>query len=187
VGQLRTENNVFGRRQRAERFDRLIRPHVMIMYQSALRLLGDPHDAEDLVQDVLSKLYRRLSEVEKVEALRPWLLRVVYNAYVDFLRRQGRSPETVADDVAYEAAPERAEREPDLAYQQAELGAQLANAVAQLPEDQRAIVELHLVQGYTLQELAETLGTPLGTLKARVHRAKNKLRDKLDDATVSSV
>lgn len=178
---------MFGRRQRAERFDALVRPHVMAMYQFALRLLANEHDAEDLVQDVLTKLYGRQDDLERVKALRPWLFRVLYHAYVDLIRRQGRSPQTVYDEAVYDAQPENAEHAPEERCQQAELRSMLNRAITQLTQDERALIELHLVQGHTLHELAETFDKPLGTIKAKVHRAKAKLKKSLGEATLSSV
>jgi len=175
-----------GRKDRAQQFDALIRPHVMPMYHTAYRLLRNAEDAEDLVQDVMTKLYPRLDDMAQVEALRPWLLRVVYHSYVDFLRRLDRSPKTLADENSLHAVADETSR-PDTWSENEQLSSLLGDAVARLPEEQRALVDLHLVQGYTLQELASAFETPLGTLKAQVHRIKGKLRKELADATFSSV
>jgi RNA polymerase sigma-70 factor (ECF subfamily) len=155
------------------------------MYQAAYRLLRNIEDAEDLVQDVLVKLYPRLDEVERIEALRPWLLRIVYHSYVDFLRKRQRSPVTVSDDLPDLAATPDA-NEPQEMVSRQETATRLSQAVEQLPEDQRALVDLHLVQGYTLSELVGVFDAPIGTLKARVHRVKKRLKRDLADATFSS-
>ena len=155
------------------------------MYKAAYRLLRNVEDAEDLVQDVLAKLYPRLDEVERIEALRPWLLRIVYHSYVDFLRKRQRSPVTVSDDLPDLAATPDA-NEPQEMVSRQETATRLSQAVEQLPEDQRALVDLHLVQGYTLSELVGVFDAPIGTLKARVHRVKKRLKRDLADATFSS-
>ena len=155
------------------------------MYKAAYRLLRNVEDAEDLVQDVLAKLYPRLDEVERIEALRPWLLRIVYHSYVDFLRKRQRSPVTVSDDLPDLAATPDA-NEPQEMVSRQETATRLSQAVEQLPEDQRALVDLHLVQGYTLSELVGVFDAPIGTLKARVHSVKKRLKRDLADATFSS-
>jgi RNA polymerase sigma factor (sigma-70 family) len=170
---------VRGGTAQARRFDGLLRPHVLAMYRFAYRLLRDRHDAEDLVQDVLTKLYPRTAELAGVEVLRPWLLRVVYRQFVDVLRRQRRRAATIDEDpaVAVEALDPTPGPEQQVAVRQ---GAERVRAALQsLNEDQRLLVMLHLQDGYTLAELAATLEVPIGTLKSRLHRAKAQLKEAL--------
>ena len=126
---------LFDKPSRAERFDSVMREQVMPMYQAAYRHLQNVEDAEDLVQDILTKLYPRLEEVEGIEALRPWLLRIVYHSFVDFLRKQGRTPMTVEDDTAIDMAPDESSN-PELAASNTETANRLNAAVERLPEDQ---------------------------------------------------
>lgn len=179
-------SKLLGKGGQSQRFDAIIRDHVLPMYQSAYRLLRNTEDAEDLVQDVLVKLYPRLDEVEGIEALRPWLLRIVYHSYVDILRKRQRSPVTVADDAAIFSVADDS-IDPQAIASRGEMATCLSDAVQLLPEDQRALVDLHLIQGYTLSELVSVFDAPIGTLKARVHRIKNRLKKELPNATFSSV
>lgn len=168
---------VFGRTAQARRFDALVRPHVESMYRFAYRLLRDRDDAEDLVQDVLTKLYPRTVEMGRVEVLRPWLMRVVYRQFVDALRRRQRSVMDVTADGALDAVDPGAGPEQQVVAQRAVERVQAA--LEALNEDQRLLVLLHLVDGYSLPELAATLDVPIGTLKSRLHRAKAHLKDQL--------
>ncbi|MBX3706373.1 MAG: RNA polymerase sigma factor [Pseudomonadales bacterium] len=177
--------NAFGRAARAARFENLLRPHVRALYQAAFRYLRDPDDAEDLVQDVLAKLYGRVDELERIEALRPWLLRVLYRQCIDTLRKRGRAPETVADEEAMLGTVDP-DADPARAVARDQTNRALAAVLAALTEEQRVLLDLHLVQGFTLPELAEVFGAPLGTLKARVHRLKAELRKRLLDATIAA-
>ena len=77
-----------------DRYQALLRPHIEILYRMAYRWTLSQHDAEDLVQDVLVHLATRVAEMERVEALKPWLLRVLYHRYVDLYRRNKASPIT---------------------------------------------------------------------------------------------
>jgi RNA polymerase sigma factor (sigma-70 family) len=165
---------VFGRTAQARRFDALVRPHVEAMYRFAYRLLRDRHDAEDLVQDVLTKLYPRTAELVRVEALRPWLLRVVYRQFVDAHRRQQRRGAASQDGPVVDAIDPAAGPEQQMGVQQSLQ--RVHAALQQLNEDQRLVVLLHLQDGYSLPELAVTLNVPLGTLKSRLHRAKALLK-----------
>jgi RNA polymerase sigma factor (sigma-70 family) len=170
---------------RAQRFEALVRPHVGSMYQAALKYLRDPHDAEDLVQDVLEKLYPRLRDLERVEALRPWLLRVLYRQYVDLLRKRSRMPGVAADETALLSVADPAAG-PERMAADAQNGERLRAALELLTDEQRLLLDLHLAQGYTLEELTRVFDAPLGTLKARVHRLRARIRSQLVDATFSS-
>ena len=76
----------------SKRFEELVRPHVLALYRFRLSSAAQPADAEDLVQDVLAKLYPQTNEMTQVRELRPWLMRVVYHQFVDVTRRRNRTP-----------------------------------------------------------------------------------------------
>lgn len=170
-------------------FERLLRPHLESLYRLAYRFTGNVTDAEDLVQDLLIKIYPRREELKKVEKLRPWLVRVMYNLFIDNQRRHGRSPVHLAVDnnsgdegtgpldllTAGEATnPESVtERHSSLDY--------LQKALEQLSDDHRLVLTLHDVEGYTLEEMTVIVACPIGTLKSRLHRARARLREILRD------
>jgi len=159
---------------RAGQFDQLVRPHVMALYQFAYRLLRNRADAEDLVQDVLTKLYPRTSEMANLRDLRPWLMRVMYHRFVDEHRRRRRAdhgapvvdPSTLVDP----------DPGPEQRLEMQQHNAHMHRALAELNADQRLLVGMHLIDGYTLDEVARTLDVPIGTLKSRLHRAKVELK-----------
>jgi len=162
-------------------FDDLLRPQVEYLYRLAWRFTGSVADAEDLVQDVLLKLFPRTEEMLAIQKLRPWLARVLYHQYVDSVRQRARSPalevvgDTEGDDDPLDTLP-AAVAGPD---EQAEQGAwreRLVAALGQLNPEQRAVIAMHDVEGYSLEELETMLETPLGTLKSRLHRARQRLR-----------
>jgi len=150
-------------------FEDLLRPQVEYLYRLAWRFTGSVADAEDLVQDVLTKLFPRTQELLEIERLRPWLARVLYNQYVDSVRQRSRSPivELVAgvegEENPLDALP-TGQRE------------RILRALDRLNPEQRAVVAMHDVEGYSLEELETMLETPLGTLKSRLHRARQRLR-----------
>lgn len=156
-----------------ERFDVLLRPHVPVLYRMAYRYTGSREDAEDLVQDLLTKLYPRTAEMERIEELKSWLVRSLYNAFIDRVRKQQRSVEVSADEF-----DDTMVRAADLEVEvlRSEQREALSQAVAELSPDHRAVVMLHLVEGYSLPELESILDIQIGTLKSRLHRAKAQLR-----------
>ena len=162
-------------------FEDLVRPQVEYLYRLAWRFTGSVADAEDLVQDVLLKLYPRTQEMLRIQRLRPWLARVLYHQYVDSVRQRARSPvlQLVADGDGEEDPLDKVPTTRDGPEEHAErsgLRDLILTALRQLNPEQRAVVTMHDVEGYSLEELETMLQTPLGTLKSRLHRARQRLR-----------
>jgi len=163
----------FRRRRPAAEFEALLRPHLDRLYRLAYRFTGAREAAEDLVQELCLRMLTRLPELQALDQPGPWLARALHNLFIDQARRQARSPVDAMDelpDVAAEAPGPDALAAADLTLTRIEA------ALAQLPPDQRAVLAWHDIEGYTLEELAESRGLPLGTLKSRLHRARAALR-----------
>ena len=163
-----------------KQFEELLQPHLHQLYKLAYRFTGQRADAEDLVQDVVLKLYPRLQEIQKIEQLAPWLARVLYRHFVDRVRSKQRSPlhlvdedESILDEHKNEI-PNPAEN-----VEAALLQNRLQEALNQLNEDQRALMILHDVEGYTLNEIHTMHDVSIGTLKSRLNRARSRLRELL--------
>jgi len=165
-------------------FEDLLRPQVEYLYRLAWRFTGSVADAEDLVQDVLLKLFPRTEEMLGIQRLRPWLARVLYHHYVDSVRKRARSPilELVVDadseDDPLDNVPAATEG-PEEHAERTVTRERILEALRQLNAEQRAVVAMHDVEGYSLEELETMLETPLGTLKSRLHRARRRLRSLL--------
>jgi RNA polymerase sigma factor (sigma-70 family) len=169
-------------RTRSSRFDSLLRPYLDDMYRLAVRLSGDEHDAEDLVQDLAIRLYPRLEELEKVECLRPWLARVLHNLYIDAIRSRQRRPHGYIDNDSDRQLAELHDQSggPEGRFELDGLQRELAASISVLSEEHRYVVIMHDMEGYTLSELTGILGVPLGTLKSRLHRARKLLRETIN-------
>jgi len=172
--------NLWSRSKQTDRFEILLRPFIPFLYQLAWRFTRTQADAEDLVQDLLSKLYPRLDELEKIENLRAWLARVLYRQYVDRLRRQSRSPVDLADTSADSDDEQEIPLSTRPEQEQAQLIAQIERLLPRLNDDQRLLLVLHDVEGYTLTEIQDMTETPVGTLKSRLNRARKKLRNLME-------
>lgn len=170
-----------------------VRPHLDHLYRTAYRFSGSAEDAEDLVQDLLTKLYARRTELQEVDQLRPWLTRSLYHAFVDAKRKRSRTPlghqvemQTEADADPWDCfagSGPLPEEETELLI----AGARLRQALFTLRPEQRALLVLHDAEGYTLLELETLLSTPLGTLKSRLHRARHQMRDLLQPEPFSAI
>lgn len=157
-------------------FEELLRPNLERLYRLAFRFTGSRADAEDLVQELITRLLPDVESLRKLDRPGPWLARALHNLYVDQVRQRARSPiETVSELPDVESgAPGPAELAGfDLTLERIEA------ALAQLPAEQRAVIAWHDIEGYTLEELADAKSLPLGTVKSRLHRARIGLRQLL--------
>ena len=170
------------RKNNPDPFEGLISPYMESLYRLAYRFSGNRNDAEDLVQELLVKLYPKTGEMEQIEQLRPWLARSLYNLYVDWVRRRVRSPITGGEEEMSAAMADGSQVAPgaDGGVEQLQLQRRIGEAMEQLNADQRTLVSFHDMEGYTLPELEIILETPIGTLKSRLHRARAKLRELLE-------
>lgn len=164
-----------------EEFSELLRPHLQALYRLAYRFTGRQFDAEDLLQELLTRLYSRSERLTKVDILRPWLARALYNLHVDQCRSRARSPfghlqgsgNESEESIATQPHPGGSS---ESAAEASILGQHLAAAIAELPVEQQLIVILHDVEGYEIHEAAAILNAPVGTAKSRLHRARERLR-----------
>lgn len=162
-------------------FEARVRPHLEWLYRLAYRYTAQAQDAEDLVQELLVRLYRRPADLAGLSDLRPWLIRALYNLFVDQWRHRRRTPFGHLHSEPWEAlfADEGGSDTPEDELHSADLRRTVLAALYRVDEEHRALLVLHDVEGHTLPELADTLGLPLGTLKSRLFRARRKLRRQL--------
>ncbi|WP_415366503.1 RNA polymerase sigma factor [Saccharothrix sp. BKS2] len=156
-------------------FDELVRRHTGRMYRVALRVVGDPVEAEDVVQDAWISAWRALPRFRGDAAASTWLYRVVTNAALVHLRR-------ARPTVPLESAPEpRADGGPEVALLRNEVTDVVLRAIATLEPTQRVPLVLRELEGLSYEEVAEVLGIPVPALRSRLHRARVALMAKLGD------
>lgn len=161
---------------RDERFRELALPHTRALYGTAFRLVRNPHDAEDLVQETLLRAYKGFDRFALGTNIRAWLFTILHRARADVFRKKGRSPVTVELEGEGPATP----------APQAALASgheELDRALAGLPEVFRAAVVLRDVQEFSYAEIAQILGVPIGTVMSRIHRGRALLREALGGRT----
>jgi len=158
-------------------FEALLSPHIEHIYRLAYRFTGKRELAEDLTQELLLKLFKRRKELKNIEPLRPWISRVLYNLFIDSTRSAGRQPTNNAVDIDIEQF--EAAESPEQETASAQMHQKVMRALDHLNSDQRALVVMHDMEGFTLPELSRLLDTPVGTLKSRLHRARVKLRNEI--------
>lgn len=187
-------------RDRRSRFEAEVLPHLDAMHRTALRLTRSPSDADDLVQDAVIKAYRFFDSYEAGTNVRAWLLKILTNVFFSKYRRSTLEGNVqalaVTDPVAdgwMSAASMGPTRDPERLMERPLLEASVARVLEELPEDFRTVLVLSDVEGLTYREVAEAMGSPMGTVMSRLHRARRAVAQKLGiahepaDAAPSSV
>lgn len=157
-------------------WDELVRQHADRVYRLAYRLSGNQHDAEDLTQETFIRVFRSVQNYQP-GTFEGWLHRITTNLFLDMVRRRARMRmEALPED--YDRVPAD-EPNPEQIYHDARLGPDLQAALASLPPEFRAAVVLCDIEGLSYEEIGATLGVKLGTVRSRIHRGRQALRDYL--------
>jgi RNA polymerase sigma-70 factor, ECF subfamily len=179
--------------ERRETFARDALPYLDTLYSAALRFTRNPADAEDLVQETFAKAYAAFHQFEAGTNLKAWLYRILTNAYINSYRRQQRRPTEVPAEVEgdeggefslYDRLPGGASPAAEAQVLERLTDDEVKDALAGLPEQFRMAVYLADVEGFSYAEIAEIMGTPIGTVMSRLHRGRRGLRAKLSDYAV---
>lgn len=159
--------------------------HIDAMYNFAYRLVMDEDDANDLVQDSFLKAYRFFDYYEQGTNAKAWLFRIVRNSFINDYRKKSKRPASVDYNEVeeyYNSDDEGTSLTVDLRSEtvKQKMGDEVVNAVNSLPADFRMVIVLCDIEGFTYEEMAKILDIPIGTVRSRLHRARNVLKEKLN-------
>jgi len=184
--------------ERRDLFSREALPYIDQLYSAALRYTRNPADAEDLVQEAFLKAYAAFHQFEPGTNLRAWLYRILTNAYINRYRKQQRRPTEVSADAwsarateegggdfsLYDRIAETTERSAEVEALSHLTDDEVKQALAGLPEQFRMAVYLADVEGFSYAEIADIMGTPIGTVMSRLHRGRAALQRALYEYAV---
>ena len=151
------------------------------MYRTALRLSGDPSDAEDLVQETMLKAYRAWDQYERGTNAKAWLLTILRNTYINTYRRAKARPVMVdVNEIEpYTVFRNVRSADPEAAFFSQIVDDRVTAAIAALPEEFREVLVLSDTEDLSYAEIAATVGIPVGTVKSRLFRARQLLQKRL--------
>jgi RNA polymerase sigma-70 factor (ECF subfamily) len=169
-------------RQDRRAFEMLYDRYAPAVFGLALKTLGDRQIAEEAVQEVFWRVWQRAASFDSNRTFAPWLFGIAHNYCIDELRRRRARPQSVYEDDDHPVLSSIADAtDVSEAALQGEQQRIVADALQQLPQEQRQAIELAYFGGLTQQEIATRLGNPLGTIKTRMRLGLQKLRAILQD------
>lgn len=174
----------------AERFQAEALPLLDQLYGHAMRMTRNPADAQDLVQETFTKAFAAYRRFQPGTNIRAWLYRIQTNLYINDYRKAQRSPypNALEDLEDWQLSGAESYTTPEASSRSAEAAAldnlpakAVTDALAELPDNYRSVVLLADVEGFAYKEIAEVMGTPVGTVMSRLHRGRRMLRETLRD------
>jgi len=178
------QRNNYSQSDKDSVFNNEFLPHIDSMYNFAYRLTFDDDDAKDLVQDTFLKAYRFINSFQQGTNAKAWLFRILKNSFINDFRKKSKEPAKVdyqeietyynSDDVDEPITPDL--RVDALQHM---IGDEVSTALNALAIDFRTVIILCDLEGFTYEEMAKILDIPIGTVRSRLHRARNLLKEKL--------
>ncbi len=175
-------------RKKQTEFSKLIEPHLTSLYNTALRMTRNQHDAEDLLQDSLYKAYRALDQFKKDTNFRAWVFRILVNTFITAYRKAVKQPQKISyDDLEefffFKRLDETASLQemPKEEFLENLFDDDVKEALENLPYQFRLVVLLCDVEGFSYNEIAEIIDAPLGTVMSRLYRGRKLLQRYLWD------
>ncbi len=168
----------------SEAFELLITPYMTKVYNIALGILGSSEDAEDAAQEAFIKAFRNIGSFNENSGLYTWLYRIVYNCCLDMIRKKQRRPFSFLtiskgsdDDSDFEIEIADSRPLPDEILSKTEMQGEVRRAVSMLKESYRTIIVMRDFEGLSYDEIADVLGISLGTVKSRISRGRESLKN----------
>ena len=161
-------------------FSSLMEIHERRMYAVALRMCANHEDAQDCLQEAMLRIYRAISSFKGQSSFSTWVYRITMNTCLDELRRRKMRRTTSLDGLLDSGwSPAEELETPENNAIRSEQRRQIDRAIASLPDDMRSAIVLRDIQGFSYEEIAEMLNANVGTIKSRISRGREKLRETL--------
>lgn len=178
--------NNYSEKEKSDIFNGEFMPHINSMYNFGFRLTLDRDDAKDLVQDTYLKAYRFIESFQRGTNAKAWLFRILKNSFINDYRKKTKEPSKVdyqEVETYYNSEDVNRQITPDLRVESLKdmMGDEISNALNSLDVDFRTVIILCDLEGFKYEEMAKILDIPIGTVRSRLHRARNLLKEKLSE------
>jgi len=151
------------------------------LFNFALRLTGSREEAEDLLQESYFKAYKYFHQLRDQAKFKEWIFQITANQFKNFLRKKKKENTFYQDDTEYQfVEPEQAHRNPDELFLQNDRSSTVRKALEMISPKMRSVLIMFEIEGYSIEEVAQSLNISRGTVKSRLHYARRKLRDVLE-------
>jgi RNA polymerase sigma factor (sigma-70 family) len=180
----------YSEKEKVKVFEKEFLPHIDSMYNFAYRLTFDEDDAKDLVQETYLKAFRFITSFQQGTNAKAWLFRILKNSFINDFRKKSKQPSKVdyqEVETFYNSEGIDESITTDLRVETVQdmIGDEVSNALNSLAVDFRTVIILCDLEGFTYEEMAKILDIPIGTVRSRLHRARNLLKEKLQEYAAS--
>lgn len=173
-----------------EAFGRIVSMYERLVFNTVKTKVGNTQDALDLSQEVFIKLWRSIGRYRGDCRFSTWVYRICINACLDFLRRAQSSAceqmpvhtDKDGDELTFEPSDESVAASPERSFEQNEAVRMVRDGIARLSPEQREVILLRDIEGYTYEEISSMLSLEIGTVKSRLNRARSNLRIIIEEA-----
>lgn len=166
-----------------EAFEAFIISYEKLIFNVAYRMLGNAEDAKDAAQDTIIKIYKNINNLSDIDGLKSWIYTITNNTCLDYIRkRKGKDTLSIdalieTDDGTMVQQIPSDEPTPEAALHKAERAKQIQNGINQLKPDYRILIILRDIKGLRYEEISKAMGSPMGTVKSRLSRARISLKN----------
>ena len=187
VAAIETVVTVDREEEKRRRFVALMDNVRVELYNFAFRLTGTREEAEDLLQESYFKAFKYFHQLREETKFKEWIFQITANQFKNFLRRKKRENTYYHDDQERVfVEPEKAHRNPDELFMQNDRTTVVRKALELVSPKMRSVLVLFEIEGYSIEEVSETLGISRGTVKSRLHYARKKLREIIESGPLAS-
>ena len=173
------------KKDKDEIFQKEFFPHIDSLYNFAVFLQSNEEEAKDILQETYLRAYRFIDYYEEGTNAKAWLIRILKNTFINEYRKRSKAPAHIDLEETFQQADESSDDVQNVDLRQEIfsnlVGDEITQAVNDLPVDYRLIILLCDVEGFKYDEIAKIIDVPIGTVRSRLHRARNMLKEKLKD------